>query len=115
MKLTSRSPRRRLETPISPPRRLLPAVTLPRLRVLATAGIAAVVVTLITVSLVSVPKGPSDAEVLADYIDDHAQSLAVSPQASITVVPRDAYTATPGIDSLKASGTNYDFAKLVML
>ncbi len=120
------SPRRRLETakpslrllvesarPL--PRRFLDAVRSSPRRLLIGAGVGAVVVALIAVTIVAVPKGPSVDEQLSANIDANAQSLTVSPKAEITVVPRDAYAATPGIDSLKASGTNYDFAKLVML
>ncbi len=122
MKLLSRLPRlrreparRRLEVTTSAPRELIAAARRQPRRALIGLSVGAVVIALVTVTVVAVPKGPSNAEMLADYIDTHAQSLSVSPKAAITVVPRDAYSATPGIDSLKASGTNYDFAKLVML
>ena len=115
MKLIPRAPRRRLETAKSSPRLVLDRLRSSPRRLIIGAAVGAVVVALVTVTVVAVPKGPSSAEVLADYIDANAQSLAVSPKAAITIVPRDAYSATPGIDSLKASGTNYDFAKLVML
>ena len=84
-------------------------------RLLIGLGTGVVVLALAAVTVVSVPKGPSDDELLAAYVDKHAQTLTVSPRVEITLVPRDAYSATAGIDSLKASGTNYDFAKLVML
>jgi len=84
-------------------------------RLLTGLGVSTIVLALIAVTIVAVPRGPSADEQLADYIKANAQSLTVSPQAAITIVPRDTYAATPGIDSLKASGTNYDFAKLVML
>jgi hypothetical protein len=102
---------------VQSPRRFFQAARRSPRRFLAGAGIGAVVVALVTVTIVAVPQsqGPSDDAVLAAYIETHAQTLAVSPQASIAAVPRDVYSATPGIDSLKANGTNYDFAKLVML
>ena len=84
-------------------------------RLLTGLGASTIVLALIAMTIIAVPRGPSADEQLADYIAANAQSLTVSPQAAITVVPRDTYAATPGIDSLKASGTNYDFAKLVML
>lgn len=84
-------------------------------RLLTGLGACTIVLALIGVVLVAVPRGPSADEQLADYIRANAQTLTVSPRAAIEVVPRDNYTATPGIDSLKAGGTNYDFAKLVML
>ena len=84
-------------------------------RLLAGFAVGTIVLALIGVTIIAVPKGPSADEQLADYIDAHAQTLTVSPRASITVAARDAYSATPGIASLKASGTNYDFAKMVMI
>ena len=119
MKLSSHAPRRRLET-AKPARAALfaraaaSARRAPR-RLLVGLGTGVVVVALAAMTAVAVPKGPSDADVLAAYVDKHAQTLTVSPRVAMTLVPRDVYSATPGIDSLKASGTNYDFAKLVML
>ncbi|MBN9239682.1 MAG: hypothetical protein J0J03_08410 [Leifsonia sp.] len=121
-----RSPRRRLES-AKPPRQLMIHAALqqggrlvdsarrsPRRALVAGVGTALVALTV--VGFIAVPKGPTNAEVVADYIEANAQSLTVSPLAAApTIAPRDAYSATPGIDSLKASGTNYDFAKLVML
>lgn len=95
--------------------KLISLVTSTPRRVLAGLGIGAFVLALVAVTVVVVPTGPDADEQLAAYIDAHAQTLTVSPRAEITVVPRDAYAATPGIDTLTASGTNYDFAKLVML
>jgi len=84
-------------------------------RLLTGIAVGVVALSLVAVTIIAVPRGPSADEQLADYIEANAQTLTVSPRASITVAPRDAYSATPGIDSLKASGTNYDFAKLVMI
>ncbi len=61
------------------------------------------------------PPSPSSAKVLAAYITKHAQSMTVSEQVASASVPRDAYSATPGVDTLVAGGTNYDWAKLVLL
>lgn len=44
-----------------------------------------------------------------------SQVLSVSDVAPVTVVPRGDYSATPGIATLVAGGTNYDWAKLVLL
>jgi hypothetical protein len=53
--------------------------------------------------------------VLAAYIDENAQTMTVSGSAAVQPVARDVYSATPGIATLAASGTNHDWAKLVML
>jgi hypothetical protein len=83
-------------------------------RLLGGLAVGMIAIALVAVIIV-VPKGPSAHEQLAAYIAANAQTLTVSPQATATAVARDTYSATPGIDSLKASGTNYDFAELVML
>lgn len=61
------------------------------------------------------PPPPTAAELLEDYIDDNAQSLDVSAQVAPALVVRDTYSATPGIQTLAAGGTNHDWAKLVLL
>jgi hypothetical protein len=81
---------------------------------------------------------PTSAQRLSDYISAHAQKLdvasnaapapLVSPRpassgaAAITTttdpapdLTRDGYGATPGLKTLSASGTNYDWAKIVLL
>jgi hypothetical protein len=58
---------------------------------------------------------PKPANALTAYITANAQKLTIAPSASPTAVARDGYTATAGIQSLVQSGTNYDWAKLVLL
>lgn len=58
---------------------------------------------------------PAQPNVLEGYITAHAQRLEVSPTAKPTAVARDAFSATPGIQTLINGGTNYDWAKLVLL
>lgn len=72
---------------------------------------AAMAVTLAVI----IPTPPTQAEVLAEYIDDNAQSMSVSAGLSATEVTRETYTATPGIATLAAGGTNRDWAQLVLL
>ena len=70
----------------------------------------------LTVSLaIVIPTPPTEAEVLAEYIDDNAQSMAVSVVATAGEVTRGTYGATPGIATLAAGGTNRDWAQLVLL
>ena len=61
------------------------------------------------------PSPPSAEYQLATYIDKHAQSLKVTADPTLDDVARDDYSATPGIATLIAGGTNYDWAKMVML
>jgi hypothetical protein len=84
-----------------------------RTRLGVGAGILAVL--LIGTAVAVAPRGPSEAEILDAYIEEHAQSLRVPAVAAVSTVIRDAYSATPGIATLAASGTNYDWAKLVLL
>lgn len=67
------------------------------------------------------PAPPTDAAVLAAYVDAHAQEVRVSATAAAEqlsasgAIVRDEYHATQGIESLVASGTNHDWARLVLL
>lgn len=51
---------------------------------------------------------------LTAYISAHAQKLDVAAGSSPTPVARDDYAATAGWESYIRSGTNYDWAKLVL-
>jgi len=61
------------------------------------------------------PAPPSDAQALQEYLDTHAQTLVIAAEAEPASSIRDGYDATPGIPTLKAEGTNYAWAKMVML
>ncbi len=62
------------------------------------------------------PPPPTDAAgQLALYIETHPQTLSVSKRAALDAPSRDGYSATAGVESLAANGTNYDWAKLVLL
>jgi hypothetical protein len=69
----------------------------------------------IVVFAIAPPPPPSAADVLVAQITAHAQSLTTSKQIADPAITRDGYTANPGATTLAASGTNYDWAKLVML
>jgi hypothetical protein len=68
----------------------------------------------LAVSLAPQP-APTAAEELAAYLDAHAQTFEVPEHVAPTPVARDTYSATPGIATLAAGGTNHDWAKLVLL
>jgi hypothetical protein len=70
---------------------------------------------LTVIAAVAPPPLPSQAEELQAYIEANAQSLVVHEDAAIASVARDGYSATPGIQTLAAGGTNHDWAKMVLL
>ncbi|MGV8969281.1 MAG: hypothetical protein ACOH1J_02410 [Microbacteriaceae bacterium] len=58
---------------------------------------------------------PSAAEQLDSYIAENAQTIIVATGVDVPEIARETYTATPGIATLAAGGTNHDWAKLVLL
>lgn len=71
---------------------------------------------LIAVPAVAPPPELSPAQLLKLYDAAHAQKLAVSTKAAEPAkITHAAYSATAGIQSLANDGTNYDWAKLVLL
>ena len=64
---------------------------------------------------VAPPAPPTDAQELQGYVDAHAQTLTVSSTVESTDASAGDYSATPGIATLAAGGTNYDWAKLVLI
>lgn len=89
-----------------------PRKTRGRLVVGATLATFALTVTL----AVAPPAPPSAAAVLRAFELAHAQKMTVSSDAAPAAdVARDTYAATPAISTLANAGTNYDWAKLVLL
>ncbi|MEQ1735674.1 MAG: hypothetical protein ABL886_04640 [Rhodoglobus sp.] len=79
-------------------------------------GAAIVAFALMMVLSVAPPAPPTDAEELQIYVDAHAQTLEVDGDAVANEdIDLGQYTATPGVETLAASGTNYDWAKLVLI
>lgn len=93
------------------PRRTAPALRRSRLAVGASLG----VLSLIAVFAIAPPATPDAAGQLAIYIAAHPQSLSVSKRISLEDRTRDGYSATAGVESLAMSGTNYAWAKMVLL
>lgn len=84
-----------------------------RLLALAAAVGAFALVAIVTIPP---PPGTSNAAELEQYIEQNAQSLEVAADAAAPEPEApNVYTATPGIQTLAASGTNHDWAKMVML
>jgi hypothetical protein len=77
-------------------------------------GAATVAFALLMVLSVAPPSPPSDAQELQTYIDTHAQTLEVADDVESADAEMGDYSATPGVATLAASGTNYDWAKLVL-
>lgn len=77
-------------------------------------GAAALVTALVVGPALSAPPPPTHAEVLAAYVAQNSQSFAAIAHQG-TQVTRDSFSATPGIETLAAGGTNHDWAKLVLL
>ncbi|TXK19415.1 hypothetical protein [Homoserinibacter sp. GY 40078] len=67
------------------------------------------------------PERPSQASVVHAYAVSHAQEVEVETDEAAEhleetgAAVRDEFDATTGIETLKAGGTNYDWAKLVLL
>jgi len=78
-------------------------------------GAAVAAFALLAVGAVAPPPPVSANAIWQAYLDEHAQTLTVSPAVAPTAIARDGYSATPGIDTLVAGGTNHDWAKLVLL
>jgi hypothetical protein len=76
---------------------------------------AALVVALLAVPVLTAPPPPTEAEVLAAYIEDRSQTLRVPEHSAAMSVARDSFSASPGIQTLAAGGTNHDWARLVLL
>ena len=70
---------------------------------------------LVAVPAVAPPAELSPAQLLKLYDAAHAQKLTVSKSASSVTITHSKYSATAGIQSLANNGTNYDWAKLVLL
>jgi hypothetical protein len=70
---------------------------------------------LIAVPAVAPPPELSPGQLLKLYDAAHSQKLTVSAKAVSIKITHGDYSATAGIQSLANDGTNYDWAKLVLL
>jgi hypothetical protein len=88
----------------------------PRRHVARVAAVAlAALIGLVALPGLTPPPPPTAAQIRTEFIAEHPQTMLVSPAAAVDVPLRDSYAATPGIATLAAGGTNYDWAKLVCL
>lgn len=92
-----------------------------RTRWAVVVGAVAAALALAVPVLFAPPTPPSEAALLAAYAAENAQQVDISPLDSrahleaIGALARDDYEASQGIESLVASGTNHDWAKMVLL
>ena len=77
--------------------------------------IALTVAALVAVPAVAPPPQLSAHQLLSMYERNHAQQLSVSKAAEAESITPTKYSATAGIQSLANVGTNYAWAKLVLL
>jgi hypothetical protein len=70
---------------------------------------------LAAIAAVAPPAPPSATAQLRAYGSVHAQNLSVSDRVKDAAVTRGTFSASPGIQTLSVSATNYDWAKLVLL
>jgi hypothetical protein len=80
-----------------------------------TLRVALAAFALIAVPAVAPPPQLSQAQLLKLYEAAHAQHLSVSNGVAALTLTKSQYSATAGIQSLANDGTNYDWAKLVLL
>lgn len=78
-------------------------------------GAAATAFAFVAIAAIAPPPAPTEAEEFLAYLDKNAQTLQVHHSVAPVEVVRDGFSATPGIESLAASGTNYDWARMVLL
>ncbi len=95
--------------------RLRRPATSRRVRTSLAVGAGTAAFGLMAALAVAPPAPPTEAQKLTAYVQIHAQSLTVSQAAALKRITRDQYAATPGLQALANSGTNYDWAKMVLM
>ena len=76
---------------------------------------AVLAVAIATAAAVAPPSAPSAADNLAAYISENSQTLDVPATVAAAEITRGEYSATAGYATLAAEGTNYAWAKMVLL
>ncbi|MDM4761583.1 hypothetical protein QT381_00985 [Galbitalea sp. SE-J8] len=113
------SPRRatRPDAPATPPAPVVGTATpRPRIAMRRRSGLEALAVLGLVASVAIVPVASAQAQDLPSSVTDlESQSLVVSAAADEPVIARPDATASDGVESLVASGTNADWATLVLL
>jgi len=90
--------------------------TLVRERRVQAVAAAVVAFAFFVVLTVAPTNSQSDAQALEDYVNANAQTVTVPDDAQVAeLADRGDYDVSPGVDTLKKEGTNYAWAKMVML
>lgn len=76
---------------------------------------AVVAFTLCAGPVLAFPPGPTQRDKHDAFVAENAQTLTVASDAVVQSATRDSFSSTAGYASLIAGGTNYDWAKLVLL
>ncbi len=76
---------------------------------------SAIAFAFVAVTAVAPPAPATAKELLNAYNDRHAQTITVMSTVVATPVARDGYSTSPGIPQLARHGTNYDWAKIVLM
>lgn len=120
----TRSPHRAHRAHRAPPRArgrtvafatLWPRRALPTRKAGLSLGAALAVLALVATFTIAPQSPPDAAAQLESYLSLHPQSATVSDAATVSDPSRDNYSSSPGVLSLISSGTNYDWARLVLL
>lgn len=106
--MTLPSPLSALRAVIQRPRTTVRSVRLPAV------GAATVAFALMMILSIAPPPPPTDAQLLQAYVDANAQTLEVNGNVESVGAALNEYSTTPGIATLAARGTNYDWATLVL-
>ncbi len=85
----------------------------PRARIAWGASVSTFALTALVA--IAPPAPPSASALLQAYVAAHPQALQVGGHVSAADITRDAYSAKPGVQMLAESGTNYDWARIVLL
>lgn len=80
-----------------------------------TFAAAVLAIAVATAAAVAPPSAPTAADQLATHIRVNAQALDVSAAVAPAEIVRGEYSATAGYATLAAEGTNYAWAKMVLL
>jgi len=78
-------------------------------------GAAAMALSLTALTAVAPPPPVASPETPQARATTNAQSLEVSEEVAATTTGRDGFSTTAGYETLARGGTNYDWAKLVLL